>query len=411
MTSNLILFSANLAFILTNVYGCLLKWFYKPQAYNENFVQLFPAYRAVGLFYLLQVLELPYLLHIGQADALLYVNAFSLILYPPLMLVMCGRYFFPENPTPVPLKGRGGWSVLRSKLTKFPSLGEALGIGLLLPLLLQAVGLIQLPEWHRSVAFTLVGALFVWYFWRNIRMALHIGRAVRRVNEDTYADTDDFPTRAGEKLQWLPTSICLLIAVNFFLDDPAVKALRDVLFTVVNVWFCIYTLNPRRKAFEATEMSAPPSAPEGGTTDPASESRSHKTIEAPSGAVGGASEGGTSSRLSPDRYAELSRRLESLLTDERIFTEQHITADLLMQRLGINANYLTEVIQRSGYASFYDMISQHRVRHAISLIRQQPDRRLADIAVLCGFTSQSSMTKAFTSQGKESPSSYRKKDR
>ncbi len=46
-TTYLLLFTANLAFILTNLYGWLLKWFYKPQAYNENFVQLFPAYRAL----------------------------------------------------------------------------------------------------------------------------------------------------------------------------------------------------------------------------------------------------------------------------------------------------------------------------------------------------------------------------
>ena len=100
--------------------------------------------------------------------------------------------------------------------------------------------------------------------------------------------------------------------------------------------------------------------------------------------------------------------METLLTDEHIFTEQHITADTLMKRLGINANYLTEVIQRSGYSSFYDMISQHRVRYAISLIRRHPDRRMADIADDCGFTSQSSMAKAFASQGKETPSAYRR---
>jgi len=38
--TNQLLFSANLTFILTNVYGWLLKWFYKPQAYSGNFVQL-----------------------------------------------------------------------------------------------------------------------------------------------------------------------------------------------------------------------------------------------------------------------------------------------------------------------------------------------------------------------------------
>ena len=95
-TSYLLLFSANLTFILTNLYGWLLKWFYKPHAYGDNFVQLFPAYKSVGGLCLLQVLELPYLLRIGEADALLYANAYSILVFPLLLLVMCERYFFPR---------------------------------------------------------------------------------------------------------------------------------------------------------------------------------------------------------------------------------------------------------------------------------------------------------------------------
>lgn len=380
MTSYLVLFSANLAFILTNLYGWLLKWFYRPRAYDSEFGRLFPAHRAVGGLYLLQVLELPYLLHIAEPQALLYVNAFSVLVFSLQMLVMCEGYFFPE----VRHRRIDYWIFL-------PPLVP------LLPLLLQAVGLLHLPEWHRTATFIIVGLLFVWYFWRTICMALRIGRAVRCANEDTYADSDDFPTRFGEKIQWLPTGICVLMAVNFFIDDPTAKAFRDVLFTVVNIWFCIFTLNPWRKPFDITTKVL--------DTETSESDRQHSD-EKDNSAVPTED---TTFRLTDDRYTELSRRLESLLTDEHIFTEQHITADTLMQRLGINANYLTEVIQRSGYSSFYDMISQHRVRHAISLIRQHPDRRMADIAYDCGFTSQSSMTKAFASQGKESPSAYRKK--
>ena len=375
----LIFFSADLAFILTNLYGWLLKWFYRPRAYDSEFGRLFPAQRAVGWLYLLQVLELPYLLNIGQADALLYVNAFSVLVFSLQMLVMCEGYFFPEvHHRPVEY-----WVFL-------PPLVP------LLPLLLQAIGLIRLPEWHRPATFIIVGLLFVWYFWRTIGMALRIGRAMRCVNEDNYADSDDFPTRFGEKIQWLPTGICVLMAVNFFIDDPTVKAFRDVLFTVVNIWFCIYTLNPWRKPFDISgknemAVTAEPLTPE-------NQQRNDAAIPADE----------TSFRITDNRYSELSRHLETLLTDERIFTEQHITADTLMKRLGINANYLTEVIQRSGYSSFYDMISQHRVRYAISLIRRHPDRRMADIADDCGFTSQSSMAKAFASQGKETPSAYRR---
>lgn len=376
----LIFFSANLAFILTNLYGWLLKWFYRPRAYDEDFLRLFPAQRAVGWLYLLQVLELPYLLNIGQANALLYVNSFSVLVFSLQMLVMCEGYFFPE----VRHRRIDYWIFL-------PPLVP------LLPLLLQAIGLLYLPEWHRTATFIIVGLLFVWYFWSTICMALRIGRAVRRANEDTYADSDDFPTRFAEKIQWLPTGICVLMAVNFFIDDPTAKAFRDIIFTVVNIWFCIFTLNPWRKPFDITTKVL--------DTETSESDRQHSD-EKDNSAV---PTGDTTFRLTDDRYTELSRRLESLLTDEHIFNEQHITADTLMQRLGINANYLTEVIQRSGYSSFYDMISQHRVRHAISLICQHPDRRMADIAYDCGFTSQSSMTKAFASQGKESPSAYRKK--
>lgn len=379
-TTYLILYSANFAFILTNLYGWLLKWFYRPKAYGEHFRELFPAQRSVGALYLMQLFELPYLLHIGDADALLYVNAFSVLIFSLQMLVMCEGYFFPE----VHRKPCDYWVFLPA-------------VVIILPLFLQAVGLIRLPEWHTAATFVLVGAVFAWYFWRTIRMAQRIGQAVRRVNEATYADSDDFPTRFGQKIQWLPTAICVLMAVNFFLNDPTVKAVRDVLFTFVNIWFCIYTLNPWRKPFDIQTQQTVEAIPD---TPGGDASATVDAVPADDDAT---------FRLSDDRYEALSRRLERLLTDDRIFTEQHITADMLTQRLGINANYLTELIQRSGYLSFYDMISQHRVRHAISLITQHPDRRLADIAADCGFTSQSSMTKAFASQGKESPSAYRKR--
>lgn len=251
-TTYLLLFSANLAFILTNLYGWLLKWFYRPRAYDEDFMRLFPAQRAVGWLYLLQVLELPYLLNIGQADALLYVNAFSVLVFSLQMLVMCEGYFFPE----VRHRMSDYWVFLPPIVALFP-------------LFLQAFGLIRLPEWHRTATFIVVSILFLWYFWRTICMALRIGRAVRRANEDTYADSDDFPTRFGEKIQWLPTGICVLMAVNFFIDDPTVKAFRDVLFTVVNIWFCIFTLNPWRKPYDIAEKTTKtmPAEPDGKPSD------------------------------------------------------------------------------------------------------------------------------------------------
>ena len=82
---------------------------------------------------------------------------------------------------------------------------------------------------------------------------------------------------------------------------------------------------------------------------------------------------------------------------------------MLVQRLGTNSKYVTDTIRALGYQSFYDMISQHRVRYAISLIHKKPEEKLANVALDCGFSSLSSMAKAFQSQGKPAPSSYKKK--
>lgn len=262
------------------------------------------------------------------------------------------------------------------------------GAIVLVPLLLQAVGIISMPGSYRPWAFAAVSAVFAAYFVLSVRMALRIGQAVRRANEDIYADSDDFPVRFAQYVQWLPTCICVLMAINFYADNAIVKAVRDVIFTGMNIWFCIFTLNPWRQPYAASsERTARPVTDDEPETAPAA----------------------GNFRLTDERFEQLSEKLDLLLTKERIFTEQHITSDTLTARLGTNATYLSEVIRRSGYQSFYDMICQHRVRHAISLITARPDERLLVIAEQCGFSSPASMTKAFKQLGKQSPSAYRQR--
>ena len=350
-------------FIVTHLYGWLLKWFYKPRAYREHFRQLFPAQRSVGVIYLLQVFEIPYLLQIGDADALLFVNAFSLLFFSLQMLIMCELYFFPEKSHPF----KDYWFIIPAFIV-------------LMPLFLQAIHVVAFPRYWSMIFYLIVNAIFAVFFGRSIRMALKIGRAVQRFNEDTYSDSDDFPVHFANIIKWVPTIILILLAINFYAGDLWVKFVRDILFTGASVWFCIFTLNPWRN------LSSPD------YSDVSNDSESVDTFRR------------------DERFEELAQHLEDLLLKNRIFTEQHITSDILVSRLGTNTKYLTEVIKRSGYASFYDMISQHRVRHAIALISQHPDRRLSEIAADCGFASPASMSKAFVAQGKPAPSTFKLSD-
>ena len=236
-TTYMILFADNLVFIATHVYGWLLKWFYRPKAYRERFHELFPAQRAVGVIYLLQLLELPYLLQIGDSDALLYVNTFALMCFSFQMIVMCEGYFFPK---------------VHHHRKDF--------IGLILPATIVVVPLLVQSIFHfdvssvvgnrfQTIVFIAVSLVLGHYLWRNISMAQKIGRAIREVNEATYADSDDFPIRFAQFIQWVPTMVLVLLAINFYANDPWVKFVRDVLFIGANVTFCIFTLNPWRKGF------------------------------------------------------------------------------------------------------------------------------------------------------------------
>lgn len=223
-------------------------------------------------------------------------------------------------------------------------------------------------------------------------MAIKIGRAVRRANEDRYADSDDFPVRFANLIRWVPTGILMLLAINFYADNVWVKFARDLFFIGANIWFCILTLNPWRKLVDNSEKSNSSENYEH-SQESLKHSDNQEVVHSPV--------------LSDFRYDDLARRLDKLLSEEHIFSEPHITIDTLILRLGTNTKYLSEVIHRSGYQSFCDMICQHRVRHAIELIHQHPGDRLAYIANQCGFSSPASMAKAFKAQGKEPPSTYR----
>ena len=342
-TTYQLLFAANLAFILTNVYGWVLKWFYRPRAYDEEFQRLFPAQRSVGTLYLLQALELPYLIQLGLAatsatdstfdSALLYANTFALLIFPIQMLIMCESYFFPSKKHP--------------PLHYLLYLPAALLLALLLP---SALGLAVLPAavipWVKAAT----ALVFLIYFWRSVRMAQKIGNAIRDASEQAYADEDDFPVRFAGRIQWLPIGICAAMAINYLVDDPTFKAVRDVIFTGINVWFCILTLNPWRTVLSPAADRIIQQIDSEAETD-------ETTVE---------NTPPIDRSLSEARLDDLASRLDHLMRHDLLFTEEHIMSDTLCQRLATNTKYLTEAICRLGYANFYDMINQHRVRHASS---------------------------------------------
>lgn len=359
MESNMsqLFYTANLVFILTNLYGWLIKWFYKAEAYSGNFGELFPGQRFVGALYLVQVFEIPYLVMIGDAKALFYVNSFSALLFPALMFVMCEVYFFLRTPS------------VRKLILYF------LPVATISCYLLAAMwGWIPFSGTDKQIMFWVITVITCGYAALIAWEQYKIRKQVRKINEMSYSSESDFPVRFAQRIEWLPLGISLLMYLNFAADDVWVKMGRDVFFTFVNVWFLFYTLNPHRRPLLKEER-----------------------VEL---------QDNGKYRLSEKRCSELQAMIFDNIVNKKLYLDRHLSIESLSKEMGTNNNYVSEAFVRSQYGSFYNAINQYRIDHATDLLINQPEMSIGTIAESSGFSSASMFSRLFKQYKGISPSGF-----
>lgn len=348
---SLLMFSVNLVFIVTNLYGWLLKRFFVPKAYKHNFDELYPAQRLVANFYLLQLIELPYLLMVGRPEALFYVNGASLLLFSSFILVMVRGYFFLEI--------RDSWRLLLFLLPVWTCW---------LALLLPVFEIIPFSAQYQWIMIGIISVLFIGYMILLDQARRETMQRIRMLDEGEYSNEEDFPVKFARSIKWLPLILCVLLAVNFIVNDPLVKMLRDVIFTVINVWFAIYTLNPHRK-IKHLPMEL-------------KQKEEEETDD-------------TKRHLNEEQRQEMESRLLALVREEKLYLNDHLSMNDLVKRLHTNKTYLSEVIAKSEYGSFYQLINTLRIEHACWMLGEDPNLKMEQVALSSGFSSGSAFSQVF----------------
>ena len=161
--------------VVVSVYSCIIKWCFRPKAYREHFSRLFPGQFWMGLLFLLQVLEIPYMLNMESVKALRYANAFSLLLSPPIMLIICRKYFFPKQPQP-----------------KFEMAMFIPAFLLFLAFLLRATGVVQFSQVGKALVIWGAFAVFLLFFAMTINMGIKIRKLSKGIDYLEYSDPMDF---------------------------------------------------------------------------------------------------------------------------------------------------------------------------------------------------------------------------
>jgi AraC-like DNA-binding protein len=104
---------------------------------------------------------------------------------------------------------------------------------------------------------------------------------------------------------------------------------------------------------------------------------------------------------------EYAKKLEKLMVSQRAYLATDLSLLKLAQLLRIPNHHLTQVLSSKIKMSFYDYINGFRVQYACTLLENEPDANLENIAERSGFNSKVSFNRQFKSLLGCTPSHYR----
>lgn len=105
-------------------------------------------------------------------------------------------------------------------------------------------------------------------------------------------------------------------------------------------------------------------------------------------------------------YAELCR----LMKEERLYADSRITRETIIDRLGTNRTYFTQIISRYGWDNYSQFVNSFRVDEAIRILsdRTRTDLKISELYAELGFGSPTTFYKIFSTATGVSPAVFRK---
>ena len=360
----LLMFSVNLTYVVVALYGWALKVFYVPTAYKEVFGQLYPARYSLANLFMMQVVELPFIFLMGRPEVLFLVNASALLFITSYLIVLIKGYFFLDFYT-------------APRLLKLQNPVVLTWIVLMLPV----VGVIEFTPLYKTIMTIVVLLVVSGYIYQLNKLRLRLMKEIHEIEEDEFSSATDFQVKFANSIKWLPFNVCLILIFTFLCNCYWAKMVRDIIFIGINVWFAIVSLNPHRNTKKLPKEI--------------------KKKEASDEAVVPAKH-----RLSDKYCQETEKKLVDTIRKKKLYLEEHFTMNDLTDIMLINKNYLSEVIARSKYQSFYKLINTMRIEHACQILKDDPTAKLEQVALASGFLSGSAFSQVFKRLMNVSPKEY-----
>ena len=120
----------------------------------------------------------------------------------------------------------------------------------------------------------------------------------------------------------------------------------------------------------------------------------------------------TAARLVPeeelDHEGRIYRLLCNLMQNEKIYKNADLNRDTLSKQLGTNAVYITNAVRKyADGATVNEFINSYRLRHAASMLTDNPDMNINEVEYISGFNSRTTFNRCFRTFFGMSPSEYK----
>ncbi|HPF10477.1 MAG TPA: AraC family transcriptional regulator [Flavobacteriaceae bacterium] len=118
-------------------------------------------------------------------------------------------------------------------------------------------------------------------------------------------------------------------------------------------------------------------------------------------------------RLPETEALLLQQKLNSLMTNEKIFLQSDLTLADVAEMLQTSTNNVSWLLNQVYKTTFYDFINQYRVKEFVKKVENQEHLKHTILALSMdvGFNSKSTFNKAFKDTMQDTPSNYIKKHR
>lgn len=224
-------------YILSGVFGAIIRWRHMCHPYSEQGDYFYPARRQVTFFYGAVVLQFPYVLCPSDPDAWFFARSFGIIFYPICFAVLFFRYFRMNN------------------ICNIQDLNKKALYNLLfiLPFLLLIV-MFFFVTFRNGDVFTLyqkeweygLGGISLLLSYGFMRECWWLSRKLDNFNIQNYSNEDDFPYAFAKKEFRLPLIGFTIMWIVFLSESREVYMCVNILMAMFMVFFLCQILHPNK---------------------------------------------------------------------------------------------------------------------------------------------------------------------